>query len=265
MKIKISKSQWHKIGKITKWASGEVIEIDGKFYNENMEEISNPNLAKSKVIEFNINGEVVILEEGKNYKNYFGNYLLKSIEGLSDPKNAKIIVQYLDGQFKNETRSYPAKSQAEAIHSEQGRIIREQEDRQGIDIIKFSTLAEYFTLGYLAKNSRIIVEVPSDPIIMLKFENKYRELTGEEAKNHLQDGSYYIAPKQESRWRARCRLTFAIKDSVVSKLSFPSDISINNNLFEGDILGRNIYLNNSPASSLRLGSGERLTVKEKPQ
>ena len=44
-----------------------------------------------------------------------------------------------------------------------------------------------------------------------------------------------------------------------------SDISINNNLFEGDILGRNIYLNNSPASSLRLGSGERLTVKEKPQ
>jgi hypothetical protein len=244
-----------KIGKNGKWiktAQGQAIEVDGKWYNENMEEIPNPNTPKS--IEFNIRGESVVLKEGERYKNYFGNYLLKSIDN-TDPQNAKVTVEYLDGQFINETKIYPAKSQAEAIFSEKNRVRMEEEERAGIDIITFNSSDEFFTLGYLAKNSRIIVEVPKDPKILSGFETKYKELTGEDAAQHLQDASYYIAPKQENRWLARGRLIFPIKESVMSRLSFPSNVNINNKGGRIEINNNN-YIYNLFRQGFRMGRNE---------
>lgn len=234
-----------------KTAKGEVELIDGKWYNENLEEVPNPNVAKS--IEFNIKGEVVVLKEGEQYKNYFGNYLLKVISNPNDPQNAKVTVEYLDGQFKNQEKVYPAKSQAEAIYSEKNRVRIEEEERQGIDIIEFRAPDEFFTLGYLAKHSRIIVEVPKD--LTLKFETKYKELTGDDAQRYLKNGSYYIAPKQESRWYIRGRLVFDLNETAASRVSFPNDVNINNK--NGRIeINNNNYIYNLFKRGFRLGRND---------
>ena len=248
MKIKLSKSQWHKIGKLAGWIKtayeGEIIEIDGEKYKEangDLVEITEdipksitsnqPNQPKS--IKFNIKGEEVVLTEGKTYRNYFGSYILNSIND-TEPKTITVI--YLDGQNKDSIQTYPAKSQAEAIKSEEKRAIRQEETATGIEITKFSTNAEFYTLGYLAKHSRILVEVPKN--LTEKFERQYNALTGDTATSHIQDNSYYIAPKEENRWYIKGRLTFPVIEEAVNKLSFPSDVNI---IHKGD----NVEINNN--------------------
>jgi hypothetical protein len=254
MKIVISKSQWTKIGKMAGWIKmsvGEIEEIDGKYYNENLEEVPNPNVDRS--IEIIVKGEKIILKEGQNYKNFFGNYLLKSIDNVNDPQNAKITVEYLDGQFKGETKVYPAKSQAEALYSEKKRSINELEERTGINIIEFNLPNEFFTLGYLTKHSKIIVEVPKD--LAERFELKYKELTGDDAKNPANSGSYYIAPKDENRWYIKGRLIFDLNTNIVSKLKFPDTVNIINKGGRIEINNNN-YIYNLFQNGFKLGRNE---------
>jgi len=232
-------------------AQNNIVEIDGKYYDENLNEVPKPaSVPAPKSIEFTIHGNTIILKENEQYRNYFGNYVINSIDNVSDPQSSKITVKYLDGQFKNETKTYPASSQAEAIYSERNRVRIEEEERAGINIIEFASSNEFFTLGYLAKNSRIIVETPRD--MASKFETKYRELTGDDARMHIQDNSYYIAPNSENRWHIRCRMIFDLKPAVLSMLSFPSAVNINNKNGRAEINNNN-YVYNLFRSGFKLG------------
>lgn len=231
-------------------AEGEIIEVDGKKYREVNGELVEVIEHQPKSISIMVAGEEITLTEGEQYKNYFGNYILRTINS-GDP--VTVTVLYVDGQFKNETKTYPAKSQAEAVSSEQKRILRNEEERLGIDVVRFSSLNEFFTLGYMAKNARITIEVPK--FLAANFEFKYNRLTGDDAKNHLADKSYYIAPKEKNRWAVKGRLTFNIKTSAMSRMSFPSNIGIISRAGHIEINNNN-YIYNMFKNGFKLGYNE---------
>jgi hypothetical protein len=265
--LKVTHFDWVKIGYKTGWiklAESETVEIDGKIYKEldgdlvEIEQSSVPKTTNEQIkeiqsISFNIKGEKIVLREGEQYKNYFGNYLLKLINNQNDPLKSTVTVEYLDGQMIGQTQTYPAKAQALAIYNEKNRTRHEEERHLGIDLVAFDSPDEFFTLGYLAKHAIITVEVPKD--LEANFNEKYSKLTGEDAKKSLADGFYYIAPKHENRWYIKCRLIFDINTEITKRLFFPSGINtINRNgRFE---INSNNYIYNLFKNGFRLGHNE---------
>jgi hypothetical protein len=198
----------------------EPIEIDGKWYDEqNNEMIEIPGPTKgepaSRSITIPVRDYKYIFEEGGIYSDAAGNY---RVDKILDEN--KIKVTYIDGQFSGQERTYSAFDRAKIIYNEE----RRQDAKNKMTTVQFNEPNHYFTLGYLAKNSKINVEVPSDQAA--NFEAKYRDLTGDDAKTH--SDNYYVAPKQENRWHVKCRLRFSVIESVMPNLSFPSDVKFNN-------------------------------------
>jgi len=196
------------------------LEIDGKWYDEETgEEIPTPSqkIDIPKSITIPIRGYEYVFEEGQMYSDAAGNYRVDDIL-----EENKISVTYIDGNFSGQKRIYDALDRAKIIHNEE----RRQDAKDNIKTIRFNEPDEYFTLGYLAKNSKINVEVPLEQA--KNFEVKYKNLTGDDATDYLDSGDYYIAPKQENRWYVKCRLRFDIKESVMSRLSFPNDMKLGN-------------------------------------
>jgi len=182
MKIALSKSQWRMIGKLTGWMKeAQIVDVDGRqylqengrWYDENLNEVPNPMPAEPKQVEFVIRGHRRILKEGERYKNSFGNYLLRSIRGHENPQTATVTVEYLDGQMRGETKTYPARAQVEAIYSE---LVRSMQETGGFEDIS-SGQSESYTIGILAK-CKLVGAIRSDKIEEVK--RIYQTLTGDD-------------------------------------------------------------------------------------
>lgn len=248
MKIKISKSQWNKIGLIAGWIKiakeGDIEQIGDKWYKEtngDIVEIENPNKAKS--MKLTIKGEDIVFTEGEKYKNYFGEYIIRSINN-----DNTITVEYTEGNLKGATKTYPAKSQAETIINEKQRQQINNANNPQNYRLSLSSDKEFFTLGYLAKHGKVIAEVPEDKA--LEFEKIYNQITGDNASK-----KYLIVPKKENRWFIKLRLKFNLPDNpqLVSQLSFPNDVNVINK--QGVIeINNNGYIYGLFRSGFKLGN-----------
>lgn len=226
MKIKISKSQWKNIGRKAGWikiANSEVIQMDGKWYNENLEEVPDPNLSSEnkKSITINIFGYNYTFKEGEIYKDAAGDYI---VDQIIDDKKMKVT--YRDGRFQGEQRIYNITERAKIIHNEE---VRQAEKDRMRHIIKLDKPSQFFTLGFLANQGRIWVEIPKR--LVVEFETLYKRLTGEDPRQYLRVnnkvGGYAILEESDEFKRPmQLRIAFNPPDAeVLNKMDFGKNVN----------------------------------------
>jgi len=230
--INISKFDFLKIGFSTGWiekysTSEGIIEIDGKFYkdeNGTTVEVENPNKKiEEKKLPKNITVSVLnrdyVFQEGKVYSDAAGHYEVENINGN------KLDVVYIDGSFNGEHRTYDTIGRAVIIDNESKR----EDARNKMRTINLNKPNQYFTLGFLAKNGRIWVEIPERHVP--EFERIYKEFTGEDPKQYLKinngKGGYAILKEEDRKRPMELRIAFPVVHSeILDKMDFGKNINI---------------------------------------
>jgi hypothetical protein len=177
------KAGWFKKIKIAESNQEEIIEIGGKYYIERDGDIIEVPSPKSEPNSISVSTKYgnMTFTEGEVVENFFGKYRILSL----NPNNT-MTVEYIE--IKNpsvrigEQKTYPITSQAESIFKEQ----KTQAAAIKYKEINFGGSKDFFTIGFLAKNGRIRVEVP----ITLKqqFDQMYKKFTGEDPSKFLGHG-----------------------------------------------------------------------------
>ena len=229
--INISKLDFIKIGFSTGWikkySQGDIVEIDGRFYrdvNGQTVEIDDPNKKieekQPKRITISILDKDYIFEEGQIYSDAAGNY---KVQNIIDGN--KLDVVYLNGSFVGESRVYDAQSRAMIIDKK----LQREDAKNKMRTINLNKPNQYFTLGFLAKNGRIWVEIPKRHVP--EFEKMYRNFTGEDPSQYLKInnkvGGYAIL-KEEDRLRPmELRLAFPpVHAEILNNMDFGKTVNI---------------------------------------
>ena len=209
---------------------------NGKWYDESLKEIPNPNLPKSKAV------MGVIFTEGEEYENWFGTYRVLKI--LDDKM---MQVEYLN-VFKpqvhaGEIKIYPMLAQAETIQN-----AKEQSDAELAkalhlnDITHFEQPDEFFTLGYIASHGYVSAEI--GPKFHKSFPLMFQKITGELPESYR--GSGYKDSDNPDRWSYTLRVTCPPPSADVGEqLELPqgyivrpkSGVEINNGSFVWGLFG----------------------------
>ena len=159
----------------------------------------------------------------------------------------------MDGRFKDEERLYSAIDRAKIIHNE----VVKQNAKHRIDVMGFSGNNEYFTLGYLAKNGYCTAQVPLSE--HKGFENKYNEITKDNAQNYLNSMGYQIS-KDDSKWHLELGIRFPTPDpSIAPKISL-KHVNINNTSV-GNIINNNQFVWNLFKIGFKLGKQDINKIK----
>jgi len=107
-------------------------------------------------------------------QNLIGTYKITKIH--DDGKT--MDVEYIDGNKIGQRQTLDIAGQARTIHNEQ---VRQQQENRMEDI-NFTEPNQFFTLGYLAKNGTIIVNINED--LTTQFDGMYQRLTGDDPSQH---------------------------------------------------------------------------------
>ena len=224
MKFILSKNQWVKAGKKAGWfkmAQGEVVEMDGKWYNDKMEEVPNPTASNPiSSLPKSITVLGITFTEGEELENWFGSY---QILRLLDDKFME--VQYLSA-FRpdvrpGEIKRYPILAQAETIRNAMKQS--ELEIARATKLNKIDNFTEpnqFFTLGYIAAHGYISAEI--GPKFHQRFPLTFKRITGESPDIYL--GKGYQLSDNGNRWSYTLRIRFdPPPPNVGEKLKLPEN------------------------------------------
>jgi len=170
------------------------------------------DLPKKKVLDQRTS---LVFEEGDIKENRKGAYKILKIH--DDEKY--MDVEYVGGEHDGSRQTLDIPSQAKVIYNEQ---VRENE-KYNLKPINFVQPNEYFTLGYLARNGQILVNINTN--LTLDFEKIYQELTKDNARQYLGNGYSTREPFRGGDWY---KILFpSPSPEVLNNFNFSKDIDAN--------------------------------------
>ena len=186
--------------KIFKVSQKDLVQIDGKWYDNDLNEILTPPASNNvqtipRFVTITTKYGDKTLTEGAEEDNYFGKFLLLKINDTTKTVSVRCLESKSSSVSVGEEKTYPLLGFAEGILSEKIRQEREMKYSK----IDFGKSSEFFTIGYLAKNGRIRVEVPSH--LKEMFDKMYASFTGEDPSLFLNHGYATSVDRETSELR----------------------------------------------------------------
>ncbi len=242
--------------------TAEVIEIDGKFYEEdadgNVVEVSN-DLSNMEILEprsYVVEGYDFTFTEGEDYANWFGVYRVLDINEDARTMDVQYIEVFRSDVKVGEVKTYPMAAQAQTITKAQ----KSKEIQMRLDnMMDLKGTEAAFTMGFIAANGYLSAEI--GPKYHVSFPAKYKTVTGEDPNKYLGHG--YKKSDNDKRWSYTLRVQLPIlPEELVSRLIMPSviqrskGVECNNGAFvwglfaKGFSIGRNNHKIAQIASSL---------------
>jgi hypothetical protein len=225
--LNVTKLDFLKIGFSTGWikkySDDGIVEIDGKFYKDEggiTVEVEKPKQEKPpKSITISILDRDYVFQEGNVYSDVAGHYKVKDING------DKLDIVYLDGSFAGDSKTYNARDRAIIINNE----FKREDARNRMRTINLNKPNQYFTLGFLAKNGRIWVEIPER--LVPEFERIYQTFTGEDPKQYLKInnkvGGYAVLKEEDRKRPMELRISFpVIHSEILNNMDFGKNVNI---------------------------------------
>lgn len=232
-----------------------VIEIDGRWYDEGLNEVeapvallpvSEPEPEIEKILPRSATSLGKTFIEGESYSNYFGTYTVLSFS--DDLKMMTVRYDVAEHMVRvGQIVEYKVASQAETIYKQERRDKVALAHARGR--VKVSDLSETddFTLLWIAENGRIDVSCASASVD--NFRAYYRITAGHEADDHKGHGFTPVA--HEDRWGTTMVVDFPMPDEDGLKaLRLPEEgvhvdgnhITISNNAFVRGLFERGFHI-----------------------
>lgn len=219
----------------------ERIMIEGKWYDENLNEIA---VKSYEVLAFGIT-----FTEGNEYTNFFGTYRVLSI--LSDKEMQVEYFLVKSGVIAGQKYVYPMAAQAQTIFNEKRRV---DADMKKLGAKKFEGNKDLFTIDYIKKHGNISVCVPTR--YHRSFSEQYKRITGDDLDRHLGHG--YTVVTNENWWGVTLRVYIPHDNSVLNNLSLPEEgIHIDDNSV---VIYNNEFVRGLFYAGLRLGKNEQIAA-----
>jgi hypothetical protein len=213
----------------------EAILVDGKWYDEDLNEISNPH-ARSVTL------QGITFTEGQEYENFWGFYKVLEISGDS----RRMRVQYTSVKqsrvHPGDEREYPTAAQAETISNERRRVSTELKVAGAVE---FTGEKGTDTLLFIKEHGSIDVTVP--PHRQQTFSAKYRNVTGHGPEDYFGAGFHHT--DCEGWWAETMRVYLPVTEEL-SKLDLPDEgirvegsmVIVSNNKFVWGLFHRGFHI-----------------------
>lgn len=222
----------------------DVVEIDGKLYDENLNEV----FSSDKPVSYTHPLYGVTFTENASYTNYYGTYRILKILAEQDRMDVVYDSSLLRGVAKGEEKTYPISAQAETIWRQEQ---KQKEKLRRVRAVTFGGENDGSLLNYIREHGQILARVPTK--CKKSFDTLYRSVTGEDASDCGQEGYYEV--KNEGWWGVSLVVNFAASQEDLAGLDLPKEgvrvtgnmVQISNNafgwglLFSGLRLGRNSH------------------------
>jgi hypothetical protein len=225
----------------------DVVEIDGKLYDENLNEVS----LSDKPVSHTDPLYGVTFSEKASYENYYGTYRVLKILAEQD----RMLVVYdsvkSGGVSVGEEKTYPISAQAETIWRQEQ---KQKEKMRRVKAVDFSGDKEASLFALIRDTGMIQASVPVKS--KKSFETLYRTATGEDVSKHFDSEAYYEV-KNEDWWGVSLRVYFPLSREDLARFDLPKEgLLVNGNMVR---ISNNAFVWGLIFGGLRLGRNSQVS------